>query len=162
MKKALTIVAIISSTLFTSAQNLLFTVVVQIEDNPEYSMEKPNKNNVAFGYMVNEQFMAGITMADATTELKNVDGFENIIQTASEVQILCRYYHSKNLFAQVTSPWDSNAEGISASELLKLGGGYSVRVWDNLNIEASYSMLIKKDVNSDRKGSWYAGLSYRL
>ena len=162
MKKALTILVIISSTLFASAQNLLFTVVVQIEDNPEYSMGKPNIENVAFGYMVNEQFMAGITMEDATTELKNVDGFENIIQTASEVQILCRYYHSKNLFAQVTSPWASNAEDISATELLQLGGGYSVNVWDNLNVEAFYSMLIKKDVNSDRKGAWYAGLSYRF
>ena len=162
MKKTLTILAIISSTLFASSQNLLFTVVVQIDDNPEYSMEKPNKNNLAFGYMVNEQFMAGITMVDATTELKNVDGFENTIQTVSEFQILCRYYHSKNLFGQVTSPWTSNVEGISATELLQLGAGYSVNVWDNLNIEASYSMLTKKDVNSDRKGAWHVGLSYRF
>ena len=162
MKKALAILTIVSSTMFASAQNLLITVVVQMEDNPEYKIEKPNKNNLAICYMINKKFMAGITMADANTELEHADGFENIVKTAADMQILGRYYHTKEFFAQLTVPFTSDVENISAAELLQLGGGHSVNVWNNFYIEAYYAMLIKKDVNSDRKGAWYVGLSCRF
>ena len=112
--------------------------------------------------MITDKIMTGITTSDATTELKHADGFENTVKTAADMQLLGRYYHTKNLFAQLTVPWRSDVESVSATELLHLGCGYSIRFWDDLKIELSYSMLLQTDVNGDRKGAWRFGLSHEL
>ena len=146
---------------FTQNKDFLVTTSIKIDNNTEYSFESL-KNNLSFCYMITDKIMTGVTMSDATTELKHADGFENIVKTAADMQILGRYYHTKEFFAQLTVPFNSDVENISATELLQLGGGHSVNVWNNFYIEAYYAMLIKKDVNSDRKGAWYVGLSYRF
>ena len=112
--------------------------------------------------MLTEKIMTGINISDVTSELKHADGFENTVKTAAKMQLLGRYYHTQNLFAQLTVPWNSDLKSVSATELLYLGGGYSIKVCDNLNIEASYSMLLRTDINGDRKGAWRLGLSSEL
>ena len=112
--------------------------------------------------MITDKIMTGVTMSNATTELKHEYGFENIVKTAAKMQLLGRYYHTKNLFAQITVPWNSDVESVSATELLHLGAGYSIRFWDDLKIEATYSMLAQTDVNGDRKGAFCLGLSYKF
>ena len=112
--------------------------------------------------MLTEKIMTGITMSDVTTELKHADGFENIVKTAAQVQLLGRYYHTQNLFSQLTVPWISDVKSVSSTELLHLGGGYSIKVCDDLKIEVSYTMLLQTDINSDRKGAWRLGFSSEL
>ena len=112
--------------------------------------------------MITDKIMTGVTMSDETTELKHADGFENIVKTAADMQLLGRYYHTQNLFAQLTVPWSSDVESVSATELLHLGGGYSIKIQEELKIEASYSMLLQTDINGDRKGAWRLGLSYEF
>ena len=146
---------------YTQNKNFLVTTGIQIDKNTDYSIGNLT-NNLSFGYMITDKIMTGITMIDATTELKHADGVENTIKTAADMQLLTRYYHTQNLFAQLTVPWSSDVESISATELLHLGGGYSIKVWDNLKIEASYSMLFQTDINNDRKGAWRLGLSYEF
>ena len=103
--------------------------------------------------------MAGLTMTDATNDSLAVPETENVVQTAAEMQLFGRYYHDENLFAQVTTPWSSDVEGVSATDLMRLGVGYSLNVWNSVDVEASYSMLVKADVNDDRKGKLTLGLS---
>ena len=161
MKKVLLTAAIAFSTLFATAQDFLVTTTIEKDAEDKYSMESVT-NNLAFGYMINENFMAGITMSDATTDSLAVEGADNVVQVASEMQLFGRYYHSENLFAQLTTPWGSDVDGVSATDLMRLGVGYSVNVWNALNVEASYSMSLQADVNDDRKGAFNVGLSYRF
>ena len=158
MKKILLTTAIIFSGLCLSAQDFLVTVGIEKDANDEYSTESIT-NNLGFGYMINDKFMAGLTMTDATTDSLAVPAADNVVQTAAEMQLFGRYYHDENLFAQVTTPWGSDVEGVSATDLMRLGAGYSLNVWNSVNVEASYSMLVKADVNDDRKGKLTLGLS---
>ena len=158
MKKILLTAAIISSVLSLSAQNFLVTVGIEQDENDEYSTESIT-NNLGFGYKINDKFMAGLTMTDATTDSLAVTGADNAVQTAAEMQLFGRYYHDENLFAQITTPWSSDVEGVSATDLMRLGVGYSLTVWKSVNVEAGYSMLVKADVNDDRKGKLTLGLS---
>jgi len=163
MKALLTLSFLIcfSFSSYTQNKDFLVTTRIQIDKNTEYTVGSLTKN-LGFGYMITDKIMTGITMSDATTELKHTDGCENTVKTAAHMQLLGRYYHTQNLFAQLTVPWSSDVESISATELLNLGGGYSIKVWDNLKIEASYSMLFQTDINNDRKGAWRLGLSYEF
>ena len=163
MKPLLTLSFLFFFSFSTYAQkkDFLVTTFIKIDKNTEYSMESL-KNNLSLGYMITDKIMTGVTMLDATTELKHADGFENIVKTAANMQLLGRYYHTQNLFTQLTVPWKSDVESVSTSELLHLGGGYSIRFWDDLKIEASYSMLAQADVNGDRKGAFLLGLSYKF
>ena len=146
---------------FTQNKDFLVTTSIKIDNNTEYSFESL-KNNLSFCYMITDKIMTGVTMSDATTELKHADDFENIVKTAADLQLLGRYYHTQNLFAQLTVPWSSDVESVSATELLHLGGGYSIKIQEELKIEASYSMLLQTDINGDRKGAWRLGLSYEF
>ena len=146
---------------YTQNNGLIVSTSLQIDKNTEYSIESL-KNNLSFGFMITEKIMTGFTTSNATTELKHTNGFENTVKTAANMQFLGRYYHTQNLFAQLTSPWISDIKSVSATELLHLGGGYSTKVWDELKIELCYSMLLQSDINSDRKGAWRFGLSHQF
>ena len=78
----------------------------------------------------------------------------------NEMQFFARYYHSENLYLQLMTPYSTDDEGISATDLARIGAGYSFNIWNNLNVEAGYSMLIKADpTNEDKKGAGTVGLS---
>jgi len=142
-------------------KDFIVTTKIRIDKNSEYSIQSLT-NNLSFGFMITEKIMTGITMSDVTTELKHADGLENTVKTAAEMQLIGRYYHTQNLFAQLTAPWNSDVKSVSATELLYFGGGYSINVLDDLKIEGSYSMLLKTDVNGDRKGAWHLGLAHEF
>ena len=167
MKKVLLTAAIAFATLFATAQDFLVTTTIEKDANDEYSMESVT-NNLAFGYMVNEKFMAGITMQDAIEDAALIDlttGDIYIVEdgwVAAEMQLFARYYHSENLFAQVTTPWSTEEGSSDATDLMRLGAGYSVNVWNDLNVEASYSMLVKANYADERKGSFNIGVGYRF
>ncbi len=158
MKKILLTATIILTGLSLSAQDFLVTVGIEQDEDDQYNIASIT-NNLGFGYMINEKFLAGLTMTDATTDSMHVIATDNVVQTAAEMQLFGRYYHTENLFAQVTTPWASDVEDVSATDLIRLGAGYSFNVWKTINIEARYSMLITADVNDDRKGKLSLGLS---
>jgi len=158
MKKILLTAAIILSGMCVSAQDFLVIVGIEKDANDEYSTESLT-NNLGFGYMINDKFMGGLTMADATADSTAVAGKENVVQIAAEMQLFARYYHTENLFAQITTPFGSDVEGVSITDLMRLGAGYSVKVWNWVRVEAGYSMLISADVNEDRKGELKLGIS---
>ena len=63
------------------------------------------------------------------------------------------------LFVSITAPWSSNIEGVSASDMMRLGVGATINVWNNVNVEAGYTMLTSSDVNGDNKGEFKIGLA---
>ncbi len=161
MKKVLLTAVLAMGTLFVSAQDFLVTTTIEKDANDEYSTESFT-NNLGFGYMVTDKFMGGITMADATSDAAADSAGVITESIASEMQLFVRYYHSENLFVSLTTPWGSDVEGVSSTDLAKLGVGYSINVWNDLNVEANYSMLLNADANDDRKGAFNFGLSYRF
>jgi len=158
MKKILLLVIIIFSTMIASAQ-FIVQMGIEKDSNDEWSAESFT-NNLGFGYMVTDKIMGGLTMSDATVDSEEVEGEDNVVQIASEMQLFGRYYHTENLFAQIITPLGSDVKDVSATDLIRLGAGYSFNVWNALNVEASYSMLIQANVNKDREGDFNFGLSY--
>jgi hypothetical protein len=158
MKKLLLTAAIIFSGLCVSAQDFLLTVGIEKDANDEYSTESIT-NNLGFGYMINENFMGGLSMTDATNDSEaDAEGvIANTIE--AEMQLFVRYYHNENIFLSLTTPWGTETEGVSAGDMMRLGAGYSVNVWNSVNVEAGYSMLTSADANDDRKGEFKVGLS---
>lgn len=149
MKKLILTAAFAFGVLFASAQSFKVMTTIEKDADDSYSMESFT-NNIAFGYMCNSKIMAGITMTDAVSN-------EEIV---AEMQLLMRYYHTDELFLSLTTPWSSDVDGVSASDMAQLGIGGSINVWNGLNVDASYSMALKADDNDDRDGSFNLGLSY--
>ncbi|MBT5858900.1 MAG: hypothetical protein HOH88_03435 [Flavobacteriales bacterium] len=81
----------------------------------------------------------------------------------SDMQFFARYNYTENIFLQLTSPW-SVEDGImdGATDFARLGAGYSMNVWGDINAEANYSMLIKANSNDDRKGKLSLGISMKF
>ena len=155
------ILAAFLSTSFALAQNFLVIVGVEKDTEDKYSMESFT-NNLGFGYVVNDKITVGLTMTDATSDSVSVSGKDIVTKTAAEMQVFARYYHTENIFLSLTTPWTSSLDGISPTDLARIGGGYSMEVWQGINAEAGYSMLISSDVNSDNKGELKIGISKRF
>ena len=172
---------VILSGLYASAQFLVFTEL-QKDEEDKYSVNSLSEN-LAFGYEITDKIVVGVSMKDAVANtpsvstdsldangnaVLDVDG-NPIVNTTpmvedgwiiNEMQFFARYYHSDNLFLQLMSPYSTDDEGISATDLARIGAGYSFNIWNNLNVEAGYSMLIKADpTNEDKKGKGTVGLS---
>jgi len=158
MKKVLLTTAIILCGMCVSAQDFLVTVGIEKDANDEYSTESLT-NNLGFGYGVTDKILVGLTMTDATND-SLPDAAGTIASTVeAEMQLFARYYHTENLFLSVTTPWGAETEGVSVGDMMRLGAGYSVNVWNSVNVEAGYSMLMSADANDDRKGAFKLGLS---
>ena len=79
----------------------------------------------------------------AVEEVLAVDEIENGT-VVSEMQFFARYNYTENIFLQLTSPWgveDNIVEG--ATDFARIGAGYTMNVWGDINAEANYSMLVK-------------------
>ena len=97
----------------------------------------------------------------AVEEVLAVDEIENGT-VVSEMQFFARYNYTENIFLQLTSPWgveDNIVEG--ATDFARIGAGYTMNVWGDINAEANYSMLVKAGGvdGDDRKGKLSLGVS---
>jgi hypothetical protein len=97
----------------------------------------------------------------AVEEVLAVDEIENGT-VVSEMQFFARYNYTENIFLQLTSPWgveDNIVEG--ATDFARIGAGYTMNVWGDINAEANYSMLITGGGvdGDDRKGKLSLGVS---
>ena len=168
MKKFLFTCVFASFTLLASAQFMVGTTFdVNNDDNDDDGFEMSSlTDNLFFGYMINDNFTVGLSMQDITVSHADhdhaVDAEEEEEEVIAEMQIFARYYAMENLYVSFMAPLsvdDVDGEEQSQMDYASLGLGYTFNVWNNVNIEPSYSMPLKDDANGDREGSFNIGIT---
>tara|TARA_Y100000589_G_C26865055_1_gene511552 strand:+ start:37 stop:549 length:513 start_codon:yes stop_codon:yes gene_type:complete len=167
MKKFLFTCVFASFTLLASAQFMVGTTFdVNNDDNDDDGFEMSSlTDNLFFGYMINDNFTVGLSMQDITVSHADHDhavDAEEEEEVIAEMQIFARYYAMENLYVSFMAPLsvdDVDGEEQSQMDYASLGLGYTFNVWNNVNIEPSYSMPLKDDANGDREGSFNIGIT---
>ena len=172
MKKFLFTCVFASFTLLASAQFMVGTTFdVNNDDNDDDGFEMSSlTDNLFFGYQINDNFTVGLSMQDITVSHEDHDhedhaedhAEETEEEVIAEMQIFARYYAMENLYVSFMAPLsvdDVDGEEQSQMDYASLGLGYTFNVWNNVNIEPSYSMPLKDDANGDREGSFNIGIT---
>ena len=150
MKKALAILTIVSSTMFSSAQ---FMVVTTYDGDQVANADKITAN-LGIGYMVNDAFTVGLAKGAAIEEISTAGD-----TTSSDGYDLFVRYN----IAQVEGAYASlQMPTKDASDNMSIGVGFAFNVWSGLYIEPNYSMPTSEDADGNREGSFNFGLSYRF
>ena len=123
-------------TIVSSAQFMVVTTIDQPEENAEWEMSNIT-DNLGIGY----QFENGITIG--------------AIKNGEEYDIWGRY-QLKMGYLSVQAPTEEMTDN------LKVGIGYSLKIWNELYIEPNYSMPVKEDAEGNREGEFKVGISYKL
>jgi opacity protein-like surface antigen len=137
MKKMFLTMALAFITMLSSAQFMVITTVTQPADSASWGMSNIT-DNMGIGYQFNDKMTVGI--------VKNGD----------EMNLWGRYDIN---FAWITmqAPTDS-----TMMDNMNIGIGYSLKVWNEMYIEPSYTMPMKADSEGNREGKMRLGLSYRF
>ena len=120
----------------SSAQFMVVTTIDQPEENAEWEMSNIT-DNLGIGY----QFENGITIG----AVKNGEDYD-----------LWGRYQLKMGYLSVQAPTEEMTDN------LKVGVGYSLKIWNELYIEPNYSMPVKEDAEGNREGEFKVGISYKL
>ena len=165
MKKIfLTLTIAFMSAIYLSAQDFLITVGATTDVKDEYSLQSLT-DNIGFWYKINseltfgKQFLIGISLSDARIpalvdssltedEQKEADKFEAV----GDMQLFARYYHTDNLFGFIMTPFDSKIDGIDPQDMLRVGIGYTMKVWNNINAEAGFSTRLNNSDSTVEEG----------
>ena len=123
-------------TIVSSAQFMVVTTIDQPEENAEWEMSNIT-DNLGIGY----QFENGITIG----AMKNGEEYD-----------LWGRYQLKMGYLSVQAPTEEMTDN------LKVGVGYSLKIWNELYIEPNYSMPVKEDTEGNREGEFKVGISYKL
>ena len=123
-------------TIVSSAQFMVVTTIDQPEENAEWEMSNIT-DNLGIGY----QFENGITIG----AIKNGEDYD-----------LWGRYQLKMGYLSVQAPTEEMTDN------LKVGVGYSLKIWNELYIEPNYSMPVKEDAEGNREGEFKVGISYKL
>ena len=123
-------------TIVSSAQFMVVTTIDQPEENAEWEMSNIT-DNLGIGY----QFENGITIGT----VKNGEDYD-----------LWGRYQLKMGYLSVQAPTEEMTDN------LKVGVGYSLKIWNELYIEPNYSMPVKEDAEGNREGEFKVGISYKL
>ena len=123
-------------TMISSAQFMVVTTIDQPEENAEWEMSNIT-DNLGIGY----QFENGITIG----AIKNGEEYD-----------LWGRYQLKMGYLSVQAPTEEMTDN------LKVGIGYSLKIWNELYIEPNYSMPVKEDTEGNREGEFKVGISYKL
>ena len=170
MKKILFTCVFASFTLLASAQFMVGTTFdINNDDNDDDGFEMSSlTDNLFFGYQINDNFTVGLSMQDITVSHADHDHGDDETEAEAEeeviaeMQIFARYYAMENLYVSFMAPLsvdDVDGEEQSQMDYASLGLGYTFNVWNNVNIEPSYSMPLKDDANGDREGSFNIGIT---
>lgn len=168
MKKFLFTCVFASFTLLASAQFMVGTTFDVNNDNDDDGFEMSSlTDNLFFGYQINDNFTVGLSMQDITVSHADHDHAEDHAEETeeeviAEMQIFARYYAMENLYVSFMAPLsvdDVDGEEQSQMDYASFGLGYTFNVWNNVNIEPSYSMPLKDDANGDREGSFNIGIT---
>ena len=136
MKKMFLTMTLALVTMFASAQIMVITTVEQPADDAEWGMSNFT-DNLGIGYQLNEKITVGA--------VKNGEDYD-----------LWGRYQLKTVYLSVQTPTDSITDNMN------VGVGYSLKVWNSLYVEPSYSMPLKEDGEGNREGMFKLGIAYRL
>jgi alpha-glucuronidase len=136
MKKMFLTMVLAFVTIVSSAQFMVVTTIDQPEENAEWEMSNFT-DNMGVGY----QFENGITIG----AMKNGEEYD-----------LWGRYQLKMGYLSVQAPTEEMTDN------LKVGVGYSLKIWNELYIEPNYSMPVKEDAEGNREGEFKVGISYKL
>ena len=131
-------------TMVASAQYSVLTTVTSVEEGDETTYNMTDK--LGLGYQVGERLMVGLTM----------EGEDNY-------ELLGRYALMNGVWG--TCVYNYSAENFQETELMdnvKLGLGYSFKVWNNLYIDPNYTLPARADEAGEREGSFNLGVSYKF
>ena len=123
-------------TMFASAQFMVVTTIDQPEESAEWEMSNIT-DNIGIGYQLNDNITVGA--------VKNGEDYD-----------LWGRYQLKWGYVSVQAPTDSIADN------LKVGIGYSLKIWNSLYIEPNYSMPLNEDSEGNREGTLRLGVAYRF
>ena len=123
-------------TMFASAQIMVITTVEQPADDAEWEMSNFT-DNLGIGYQLNEKITVGA--------VKNGEDYD-----------LWGRYQLKTVYLSVQAPMEEMTDN------LNVGVGYSLKVWNSVYVEPSYSMPLKEDAEGNREGAFKLGIAYRL
>jgi len=123
-------------TMFASAQIMVITTVEQPADDAEWEMSNFT-DNLGIGYQLNEKITIGA--------VKNGEDYD-----------LWGRYQLKMGYLSVQAPMEEMTDN------LNVGVGYSLKVWNSLYVEPSYSMPLKEDGEGNREGVLKLGIAYKL
>jgi|TARA_R110001592_G_scaffold276069_1_gene543175 hypothetical protein len=123
-------------TMFASAQIMVITTVEQPADDAEWGMSNFT-DNLGIGYQLNEKVTIGA--------VRNGEDYD-----------LWGRYQLKMGYLSVQAPMEEMTDN------LNVGVGYSLKVWNSVYVEPSYSMPLKEDAEGNREGAFKLGIAYRL
>ena len=123
-------------TIVSSAQFMVVTTIDQTEENAEWEMSNIT-DNLGIGYQLNDKITIGA--------IKNGEDYD-----------LWGRYQLKMGYLSVQAPTEEMTDN------LKVGVGYSLKIWNELYIEPNYSMPVKEDAEGNREGAFKLGIAYRL
>ena len=123
-------------TMFASAQIMVVTTIEQPADDAEWEMSNFT-DNLGIGYQLNEKVTIGA--------VRNGEDYD-----------LWGRYQLKMGYLSVQAPMEEMTDN------LNVGVGYSLKVWNSVYVEPSYSMPLKEDAEGNREGAFKLGIAYRL
>jgi len=132
-------------TMIASAQYSVLTTVTSMEDEAgETTYNATDKLGV--GYQVNEKLMVGLTK----------DGED-------KYELLGRYLVGNGIWGVCVYNYDADSKAETLDKL-DLGLGYSIKVWDNLYFDPSYTVSLGDHRNKDNEteGVLNVSLSYKF
>ena len=136
MKKMFLTMTLALVTMFASAQFMVITTIEQPEEDAEWEMSNIT-DNMGIGYQLNDKITIGA--------MKNGEDYD-----------LWGRYQLKIGYLSVQAPTEEMTDN------LKVGVGYSLKIWNELYIEPNYSMPVKEDAEGNREGEFKVGISYKL
>ena len=136
MKKMFLTMTLALVTMFASAQIMVITTVEQPADDAEWGMSNFT-DNLGIGYQLNEKITVGA--------VRNGEDYD-----------LWGRYQLKTVYLSVQAPTEEMTDN------LNVGVGYSLKVWNSLYVEPSYSMPLKEDGEGNREGALKLGIAYKL
>jgi hypothetical protein len=136
MKKMFLTMTLAFVTMFASAQIMVITTVEQPADDAEWEMSNFT-DNLGIGYQLNEKITIGA------------------VKSGEDYDLWGRY-QLKTVYQSVQAPTEEMTDN------LNVGVGYSLKVWNSVYVEPSYSMPLKEDAEGNREGAFKLGIAYRL
>jgi opacity protein-like surface antigen len=137
MKKMFLTMALALTTMFASAQFMVVTTIDQPAEGEKWEMSSIT-DNMGVGYQLNDKMTIGV--------VKNGD-----------VMDLWGRYNLSFAWLTMQAPTDS-----TMMDNMNIGVGYSLRVWNELYIEPSYTIPMKEDSEGNREGKFKLGVAYRF
>jgi opacity protein-like surface antigen len=137
MKKMFLTMTLAFVTMFASAQFMVMTTMTEPADGEQWGMSNITEK-IGVGYMLNDKMTLGV--------VKNGD-----------VMDMWGRYNLSFAWLTMQAPTDS-----TMMDNMNIGIGYSLRVWNEMYVEPSYTVPMKANSEGNREGKMRLGLSYKF